>query len=70
MLDSDARQLCPTVADIAPLPFAMESVATSIEDEIEKWPNLNAWSERTSERPAVKKAWSRVAEVGHQWWRE
>jgi glutathione S-transferase len=55
----------PTIADIATLPFAMEATAELFGLEFERWPKLQEWSVRMSEREAVKRAWQRVAGFGH-----
>ncbi|KGO40688.1 Glutathione S-transferase/chloride channel, C-terminal [Penicillium expansum] len=55
----------PTIADIAFLPFAMESTANLFGHELGKWPKLQEWSIRMGQREAVKRAWQRCASFGH-----
>jgi glutathione S-transferase len=55
----------PTIADIATLPFAMESTVKLFGLNVDQWPRMRDWSIRMSERGAVKRAWQRVAGFGH-----
>ena len=55
----------PTIADLSYFPFAMPWMFTFLGVDIKDWPNIQAWSERILERPAVQKILETGPKYGH-----
>ena len=55
----------PTIADISYFPFAMPWMFTFLGVDIKDWPNIQAWSERMLQRPAVKAVLEKGPTYGH-----
>ncbi|OAA63435.1 glutathione S-transferase [Niveomyces insectorum RCEF 264] len=53
-----------TIADLAILPLANETIATSANLDFNEWPNLKKWSERISKLPPVARALHKIARFG------
>jgi glutathione S-transferase len=55
----------PTLADLSYFPFAMPWMFAFLSVDIKDWPNIQAWSERMLNRPAVKTVLERGPTYGH-----
>lgn len=55
----------PTIADLSYFPFAMPWMFNLLGVNIKDWPNIEAWSKRMLERPAVKTVLERAPTIGH-----
>ncbi|KAI9878490.1 MAG: hypothetical protein M1830_000722 [Pleopsidium flavum] len=56
----------PTIADFANLPFANEKIAASASIDFAEFTKLKAWSEDMFTRPAVARAWGKLAGFGNE----
>ncbi|KAF3058467.1 Glutathione-S-transferase [Daldinia childiae] len=55
----------PTLADLSYFPFAMPWMFTFFGVDIKDWPNIETWSKKMLERPAVKEIMEKAPKFGN-----